>query len=184
MATEGYPGFSQPIGKETTAAFARRMIGRASTPLKTGATKTAYAHSRAKGLVQRATRKTRGEFFLGKGAVGKKVPPIDWYKKNLGISKGVAGNIGLGVMLAMMIKGMFTKEQQFRQTTGMQDIQAEHLRQTGAMGADQYYAAALPELQQERQMAQQALMQMIMGGQNVPLQVPGERMIGGQGSGY
>lgn len=162
MATAGYPGFGKvkPVGAASDLpVYLRKAAVRGRKTINRARASRAVKYAAGKGKV------------IGGGA--------DWYKKTLGVSKGAVSNIGLGVMLALMVKGMFTKEQQFQQTAGMQNIQAEHLRQVGGMGADQYYAAALPELQAERQMAQQALMQMIGGGQGIPLQVPGERVIGG-----
>jgi hypothetical protein len=47
-------------------------------------------------------------------------------------------------------------------------------QQAGMSEEDAYYQAALPGLTQERQMAQDALMQSIMGGRGQPVQVPGE----------
>lgn len=161
MATIGYPG------------FAKKMV----ETKKYGAAFAAGKRTASRGAALRATaRKT-----ISAGAKG------DWYQKTLGISKKAAGGIGLGIMLAMMVKNIVGQEIGTSQTMGMQNIQAEHMREMGGMeGEDTYYAAALPELRAERQMAQQALMQMIMGGQGMPMmpmQVPGERVIGG-GGGY
>ena len=91
----------------------------------------------------------------------------------------------MAAMVAMMVKNMVGGEIGYRQTRGMQDVQAQHMQEMQGMGGeDAYYAAALPELRQQRQMAQAALMQTILGGQGMPMmpmQVPGERVIGGQG---
>jgi hypothetical protein len=50
-------------------------------------------------------------------------------------------------------------------------------QQTEADPEDLYYQAALPSLTAERQTAQNALLQTILGGRGMEMQVPGERRI-------
>lgn len=160
MATMGYGGFI-PAAARKRAASGRKIL----------------AARKAKRAATYAVKKKAA------------IPKVAWGDKSLGkvLGRNVSRGGALGALLVgLLLKGMVSKQIQGSQQAGMQNVQLEHLQQMGQMGgADQYYAAALPELQQERQMAQQALMQMILGGgQGIPLQVPGERVIGGQGGGF
>ena len=88
--------------------------------------------------------------------------------------------IGIAAMVAMIADSVANKGIQHSQTMQTQEMQMGQMDQMAGMsGEDQYYAAALPELQGQRQMAQQAMLETILGGQGVPMQVAGERRIGG-----
>lgn len=165
MATIGYSGFGKKIAEVKTRKYG-----------------AAFAAGKRTASREAASRATARKVSARKVSTGAKV---DWFKKNLGISKGTAGNIGIGLMIAMMVQNMAKQGLGHRREMAMMDVQEEALQ--GGNMQDQYYAAALPELRAERQMAQQALMQMVMGGQGMPMmpmQVPGERVIGGAGGGY
>ena len=67
-----------------------------------------------------------------------------------------------------------------RQVMEGEELQQQALEtQMNMSPDDKYYQAMMPELVQERQGAQNALMQAILGSRGQVMQVPGERMIGG-----
>lgn len=85
------------------------------------------------------------------------------------------GGMLAGLMLAQFIYGHLKGKVGGAFQEGLQQDVIE--QQAGMSEEDAYYQAALPGLTQERQMAQQALMQAILGGGQQAVQVPGERRI-------
>jgi hypothetical protein len=85
--------------------------------------------------------------------------------------KTPGGLIGAAFLAQFLVKYLMGQK---RQISGM-GLQREALeQQAGVSPEDAYFQAALPGLTQERQAAQMALMQAIMGGRGQPVQVPGE----------
>jgi hypothetical protein len=79
------------------------------------------------------------------------------------------------LMLAQFLVGQLMKRRQGIQMAGMQE---EAITQQAEASPDEmYYQAALPSLTQERQGAQDALLQAILGERGQQIQVPGERRI-------
>jgi len=85
------------------------------------------------------------------------------------------GGIMAGLLLAQFLYGSLKGKVGAARDQGMQQ---ELIGQQMDMSEeDAYYQAALPSLTQERQQAQDALLQAIMGGRGQKIQVPGERQI-------
>lgn len=85
-----------------------------------------------------------------------------------------------GGILGALFLAQFLAGQLLRRGGGIaqQGLQQEAIEQQAGMNPeDAYYQAALPELSQERQMAQNALLQAILTGRGQQIQVPGERRI-------
>jgi hypothetical protein len=79
------------------------------------------------------------------------------------------------LMLAQFLVGQLMKRRQGIQAAGLQE---EAITQQAEASPDEmYYQAALPSLTQERQGAQDALLQAILGERGQQIQVPGERRI-------
>lgn len=116
-------------------------------------------------------------------AVAPKGKAPSWLAQKLNVSDSALGKAGIGIAVAMVLNQLANTGIQEYQTRATQKMQMGQMDQMAAMsGEDQYYAAALPEMRGQRQMAQQALMQTILGGQGIPMQamqVPGEKRIGG-----
>jgi hypothetical protein len=101
--------------------------------------------------------------LLGKGKVGQA------FKSHPG-AMGLGGALLLGLIL--------NKISGFAGQVSQENLQREAIgQQMGADPDDMYYQAMLPELTQERQGAQTALLQAILGGRGQQIQVPGERRI-------
>jgi hypothetical protein len=91
-----------------------------------------------------------------------------------GILKKPGGILG-ALFLAQFLVGNLLKRGGGAMREGLQQGAIE--QQAGMSPEDAYYQAALPGLAQERQAAQDALMQAILAGRGQQIQVPGERRI-------
>ena len=85
------------------------------------------------------------------------------------------GGIVAGLMLAQFLYNSMKGKIGAARDMGMEEDFIG--QQAGMSEEDAYYQAALPGLTQERQQAQDALLQAIMGGRGQKIQVPGERQI-------
>lgn len=96
-----------------------------------------------------------------------------------------ANPAGMGIGAMFLINMLVSRLLQHQQTMGSMGAQTEHLQAMGGMmnPEDSYYQAMMPSITQERQGAQNALLQAIMAGSGQEMSVPGERVIGG-GGGY
>lgn len=84
--------------------------------------------------------------------------------------------IGVYFLLQMILRAMKGHAGTFMQQ-GLQRQQIEG--QMATSPEDVYYQAMLPQLSQQRQGAQNALLQAVLAGSGQTIPVPGERMIGG-----
>lgn len=124
------------------------------------------------------------------GVAGKKVVATPGFLKMLMGGKGLgvaakanpmgAFSTGLGALFILqMIMGQMKKA---GGTFLQQNLESQQIEgQTGRSSEDVYYQSMLPQLSQQRQTAQNALLQAIMSGSGAGEQsmVPGERRIGG-----
>lgn len=86
--------------------------------------------------------------------------------------------MGTGALFLLSL--LTNKLMQHQGTVATEGLQQEAIESQMNMSPDdRYYQAMMPELAQERQGAQNALMQAILGSRGQAMQVPGERMIGG-----
>jgi hypothetical protein len=148
--------------------------------------KVKSAASAAGARVKKAAGKAAGE-AAGGGNAAVKLPGLwEMLKGGAGfgeILKAHPWQIGLGslFLLQLIFSRILQHYKSYSQVSGQEGLLNAQLQ---ASPEDVYYQAMLPQLTQERQAAQTALLQAILSGTGqVPL-VPGERMIGGGGGGY
>jgi hypothetical protein len=98
-----------------------------------------------------------------------------WKTKNFKGMLKKPGGIMAALFLAQMVAGHIGNKIGAARDQGLQ--QELIGQQMGMSEEDAYYQAALPSLTQERQVAQNALLQAIMSGRGQEMQVPGERRI-------
>ena len=106
---------------------------------------------------------------------GKKAGLLSRAQKYAGSS---AGKMAGGSLFAMWL---MDKLLQTGHETGMRGIQKEGMRRQADIATPEnlYYQAALPQAQQEEEMARAAMLTQLMGGVLGPQLARGERRIGG-----
>lgn len=90
--------------------------------------------------------------------------------------KTPTGMIGGYFVLSMLFNRIMKHYTETKQLGGQERLIESQMQ---ASPEDAYYQAMLPQLTEERQGAQNALLQAILGGSGQMPQVPGERTIGG-----
>lgn len=162
-----------------SAAAKKAAVTRAVTRAAKSKKFAAAAKIGAKTVTKTAAKKTAAK---GVASVGKE----QGFMKLLG-TKGLGGAmkahpftsaIGIFFLIQMILNQIKKHGQKLAIDQPLQRQQLE--AQMSASPEDVYYQAALPSLMQERQGAQNALLQAILAGGGQMPSVPGERMIGGE----
>lgn len=107
------------------------------------------------------------------GILGKSKAAGGGIGKAFGKYPGTMG-IGSALILGMILKKLFGEEG-VALTNQRENVRRGAVQQQlDVPEEDMYYQAMLPQLSQEREQAQNMLIQAIMGGRGQPMQVPGE----------
>lgn len=146
------PGYLKAAAKKGAAATAKRKAAAAAAKA-TRVAKTAKATAGGSGTIELLK--------AGKYGAALKTP---------------GGMIGALFLLQMIMSRIM---EHYKTSRGIRMQEGAIEEQMGRSPEDIYYQAALPSLIQERQEAQNALLQAILSGSGQTIQVPGERRIGG-----